>query len=209
MSIAEFAYAQARLQARHGRGPDTAAWQLLEASHTAAHYVAQARSGPLAWWVEGLDEARDAHHVERHVQARWLRLVTEVAGWLPPRWAPATQWFGTLAGLSLGDAARRGQQAATEWLETWRASLPRAAGDRALLQRPAELLLPRLVQPDRQRRSAVAAERRELLKLFRRHAGSAVAVFAYLALVALDVERLRGGMVVRVLFETAPEAHEA
>ena len=111
--------------------------------------------------------------------------------------------------MSLGDAARRGQQAATEWLETWRASLPRAAGDRALLQRPAELLLPRLVQPDRQRRSAVAAERRELLRLFRRHAGSAVAVFAYLALVALDVERLRGGMVVRVLFETAPEAHEA
>ena len=209
MAIAEFAYAQARLQARHGRGPDGAAWQLLEASHTAAHYLAQARPGPLAWWVEGLDEARDAHRVERHLQARWLRFVSEVAGWLPPRWRPATQRFGTLADLSLGDAARRGQPAATEWLQGWRASLPRAAGDPALLQRPAELLLPRLAQPGRQRRSTVAAERRELLALFRRHAGSAVAVFAYLAMVALDVERLRGGLVVRVLFEPAPDAHEA
>src|SRR5690606_18475176 len=92
MAIAEFAYAQARLQARHARSPDGAAWQLLEASHTAAHYLAQARSGPLAWWVEGLDDARDAHRIEHHAQARWQLLVNEVAGWLPRRWQPATQW---------------------------------------------------------------------------------------------------------------------
>jgi len=209
MSIAEFAYAQARLQARHARSPDGAAWQLLEASHTAAHYLAQARSGPLAWWVEGLDDPRDAHRIERHTQARWQLLVNEVAGWLPRRWQPATQWFGALATLPLGDTARRGQQATTEWLERWHASLPRDAGVRALLRRPAELLLPRLARHDGQRGTMVAAERRELLKLFRQHAGSAVAVFAFLAMAALDVERLRGGLVVRALFEPAIDAQEA
>jgi len=209
MSIAEFAYAQARLQARHARSPDTAAWQLLEASHTAAHYLAQARSGPMASWIESLADARDAHRIERHVQLRWQRFVNEVAGWLPRRWQPAMQWFGAITALSLGDAAQRGQQATAEWLEGWHASLPSDAGDRALLRRPAELLLPRLVRHDGQRGATVAAERRELLKLFRRHAGSAVAVFAYLAMAALDVERLRGGLVVRALFEPASEAQEA
>jgi len=37
--------------------------------------------------------------------------------------------------------------------------------------------------------------------LFRRCAGSPVAVFAHLALVALALEQLRGGIVVRSLFE--------
>ena len=58
MAIAEFAYAQARLQARHGRGPDGAAWQLLEASHTAAHYLAQARWALGEMGLEGRVEFR-------------------------------------------------------------------------------------------------------------------------------------------------------
>lgn len=42
-----------------------------------------------------------------------------------------------------------------------------------------------------------------LTRLFRRHAASPVAVFSHLALAALDLERLRGNLVRRRLFETS------
>ena len=42
------AFAQARLQARHGAMPDERAWHALEASRTAAHYLALARGGTFA-----------------------------------------------------------------------------------------------------------------------------------------------------------------
>ena len=51
----------------------------------------------------------------------------------------------------------------------------------------------------------MCAARAALRRLFRLHAGSAAAVFAYLALVALDLERLRGGLVVRALFDGGRE----
>jgi len=40
----------------------------------------------------------------------------------------------------------------------------------------------------------------KLVRLFRKHGGSPVAVFCHLALVALDLERLRGGLIRRRLF---------
>ena len=43
----------------------------------------------------------------------------------------------------------------------------------------------------------------KLTRLFRRHSASPVAVFAHLALVALDLERLRGNLVRRRLFASA------
>ena len=49
---------------------------------------------------------------------------------------------------------------------------------------------------------------KHLTHLFRRHAASPVAVFSHLALIALDLERLRGGLVRRRLFMPA-RAQEA
>jgi hypothetical protein len=43
-------------------------------------------------------------------------------------------------------------------------------------------------------------------RMFRRHGASPIAVFCHLALVALDLERLRGGLVRRALFAPAKEA---
>jgi hypothetical protein len=39
-----------------------------------------------------------------------------------------------------------------------------------------------------------------LVRLFRKHGGSPAAVFCHLALVALDLERLRGGLIRRRVF---------
>lgn len=239
----DFAYAQARLQARHGALDAPLAWQMLEASRTAAHYLALARSGPMARWVERLDDAHDPHRIERELRARWRDYVNEVASWLPPRWQPAVRWFGTLCDLALIEAlqrdpslvdfappvpapgmppprtpgttalaAPRGPQAgagegdiAARWLAEWARRLPGDADDRALLRRPAECLLPRLLGPEHARSAGAETARRTLRRLFRRHAATALAALAHLGLVALDVERLRGGLVMRVLFEGRPE----
>ena len=247
---AEFAYAQARLQARHGLLPQATVWQALEASRTAGHYLALARSGPMAEWIEGLDDASDTHRIERHLRARWRRHVDAVARWLPQRWQPAVRWFGTLSDLALIDALQRGGHASNwlhldehlatfqlpdpatraqalrasglavfaapdkrglegdvvaRWLDQWTRLLPPDADAPALLRQPAELLLPRMLDAGAARAANAESTRRALVRLFRRHAASAVAALAHLALVALDVERLRGGLAMRILFEVRPE----
>jgi hypothetical protein len=236
---ADFAYVQARLQARHGALPDAAAWRALEASRTAVHYLALARSGPFAPWVDGIGDTRDVHRIERSLRARWRGYVDEVARAVPARWQAATRWFAALPELPLIDALLRGaapaalaaderfagfalpdavaraaalrgaglapfaaherDDAASVWRAHWRQLAPQD-DPAAPAYRPAELLLPRLRAHDAER-AAADDVRAALLKLFRRHAGSAVAVFAHLARVALDLERLRGGLVVRCLLE--------
>lgn len=253
----EFTYVQARLQARHGGLPEPLAWQVLEASRTASHYLALARSGPMATWVDGLEDASDAHRVERHLRSRWQQYVDAVASWLPPRWQPAVRWFGRLSDLALVDAMQRGTHAsrwlqrdesllafaqpapelagqaaraagaaalagfaladkpdrdsdmAARWLDEWQRLLPDGVADAAWLRRPAELLLPRLLGAGHARAAADESIRRSLLQLFRRHPASVVAALAHLALVALDVERLRGGLVARALFEAGPTPQAA
>jgi len=209
MADTDFAYAQSRLQSRYGARADEALWRALEASRGAGHYLAQTRSGPLAAWTDGLADARDPHRVEQHLRERWQRHVDEVAGWLPRRWQAAARAFGRLPELPLKppDApagAAADPDAAARWLSAWQRQLP-AAAEAALCRRPAELLLPRLSGGSRAggpaRAAGAAAVQPALARLFRRHAATAVAVFAYLALVALDLERLRGGLVVRALFE--------
>jgi hypothetical protein len=251
----EFAYAQARLQTRHGRLPDAAVWQQLEASRSAGHFLAQAQAGPLSRWTEGVDERCDAHRIERQLRLHWRCYADEVAHWLPPRWQSATQWFGTLGELALIDATcrraeglgwaqadarlavlaepdplrreqalralglapfaalapgSRSADTARIWHDEWQRRLPPDHGDARLINRPAELLLPRLLAADGARGTdTTASVRGTLRKLFRRHAASALAVFAHLALVAMDLERLRGGLIVRYLFDrgadTAPQ----
>lgn len=202
MAGPDFAYAQARLQARHGGLPDALTWQLLETSHTAGHYLTVARAGPLARWVDGLADATDARRVEQWLRAAWRRYVDEVAGWQPARWQAATRWFGTLPELPLTAAALDGQPGA-RWLVQWQRTMPAGCAVTALLRRVAELLMPGLSAAGGARGAASAPVRRALTQLFRHHGGSAVAACAHLALVALDVERLRGGLVTRSLLQSA------
>ncbi len=241
----DFAYAQARVQARHSRLPDAAAWQALEASRTAAHYLAAARAGPLGGWLEGLGEPLETHAIERGLRAHWRRCVDELASWQPACWQPAVRWFATLADLpwiaalppdqershgwpaeargaalaepapvestqalheaglaTLSAVAGEGAEAAAAaWLAEWRRRAPSNDGKASVALRPAELLLPRLLGAGRSRAAADGPVRQALQRLFRRHAGSAVTVTAHLAMVALDLERLRGGLVERILFE--------
>lgn len=203
-----FAYAQARLHARLARLPDDPAWAGLEASRSAAHCLALAREGPLAPWVETIDDAGDATRVEARLRERWQRHVDEVARWLPARWQPAVRWFGRLPSLALRDEP--GDAAAAAWWRGWQQRLPDGAGDAGdaadarILAQSALWLLPRLdprATATRAGADADAATGQRLRRLFRRRAGTPPAVFAYLALVALAVERLRGALVARAVFD--------
>lgn len=93
------------------------------------------------------------------------------------------------------------------WARHWRALWPKqsAADTRVLnaLAHVVQMHLERLAHAGAQENSAT--HRRDLQKavtrLFRRHGASPTAAFSHLVLVALDLERLRGGIVRRRLFE--------
>lgn len=115
---ADTAFAQARLQARHGAMPDEHAWHAVESSRTTAHYLALARNGPLARWVEGIGDDADLHRIERGLRGRWRRYVDEVARWQAPAWRDATRWFGVLVDLQLVAGLLRGdERARAAWPE--------------------------------------------------------------------------------------------
>ena len=256
----EFAFVQARLQARLGDFQRTVRWPSIEASRGVAQFLAALRATALGRWVEGFDESVDAHRVEAALREKWAAYVVEVARWQPPPWRAATRWFGLLPELPRIDALRRagalrpapdastqgatipfaltsplqepplnesmavnrselgsfgakhataGDGAtATIWVAEFRRRVPRDAGDLDTI-RPARWLLPTLGGDRTGRGRASGRAAAALVRHLHRLAGSPPAVFAFLALVALDVERLRGGLLVRQLLPRTPQGEDA
>lgn len=95
---------------------------------------------------------------------------------------------------------------AERWLAHWRALWPRRCGADCLwLAKLAEVVKAHIGQLARAGAEETSGPyRRELAhaltRTFRRRSGTPVAVFCHLALVALDLERLRGSLVRRRLF---------
>lgn len=85
-------YAQARLQARHGRRADDAVWQRLETTREYGALLDAARSSPLRAWVVGITPRSSPHETETVLRGHWGAVVAEVAGWMPPPWQPAIAW---------------------------------------------------------------------------------------------------------------------
>ena len=91
------------------------------------------------------------------------------------------------------------------WLESWRALWPpMGQGERRALEGLAQLLRSHLLGfarvPVADAWEARRALQRKLQQRFRRSAFEPTAVFVYLALVALDLERLRAALVGRALY---------
>ena len=91
-----FAYAQARLQARHAQRLDPAAWQRLGASTSLAHFLEAAQKSGLHAWVAHLHAGLSARELERSLGRELAACVEEVASWLPVSWQPATLWVAKL-----------------------------------------------------------------------------------------------------------------
>ena len=70
----QFAYAQARAQARHGDRLRETDWQVLEAARSIENYLDRARRTWLRRFTERLDAQMDAHAIERGLRAAWALL---------------------------------------------------------------------------------------------------------------------------------------
>ena len=83
---AQFAYAQSRLQARHGARADAPVWRRLQGSGDLASYLQAAGQSPLRGWTAGLHAGNSSHDVELALRTHYRQYVGEVARWLPARW---------------------------------------------------------------------------------------------------------------------------
>jgi hypothetical protein len=236
----EFAYAQARAQARHGARLGAEAWGLLESSVGLAQFLHLCRGTTLAPRVEHFSAATSPHAIERSLRRDWHREVDSATHWVPLRWRAAVAWTGWLAELpALGhlldgggslpwmaadpvlpafsledaDARRRSIEetlpgAATDagagpaiWLSHWRRLWP---DDGA-----ADPGLHRLVSAAERYgiggEGDAAGDWRENLErravgILRRHREQPVTVFCHLLLCAVELHRLRQGLLRRALF---------
>ncbi len=96
---ADFAYAQARMQARFGSFPDNTAWLKLQNVLELGSYLQVAGQTSLRPWVLGLSAMHTSHEIERALRQKYRRQVDEVASWLPPGWQPAFRWIKCLGDL--------------------------------------------------------------------------------------------------------------
>jgi hypothetical protein len=109
-SRGNFAYSQARLQARLGQRPDTADLQRAQAAGDLASFLAAVRTTSQRRYVPRLAPAMDPHDLERHLRHEWSALVEEVARWQPTPWQAALRWLRWLPYLpALQKLARGGR----------------------------------------------------------------------------------------------------
>ena len=238
----EFAYAQARAQARLGERLTPAAWQHLEASGTLAQYLHTTRTTNLRDRVQSLTGASSPHSIERSLRRDWRTEVYGAARWVPERWRPAVAWTAWLCDLpalawleqggeplpwmrddmqlapfAVDDGALRQRELAAAGLGTlagrndvlgaWRQGFEALwpAGDPGVrrLGDLVDLVANDRREPGRGDSTRLKADRpleARAVRLIRRSLREPVTVFTHLLLVALDLGRLRGGLVRRALF---------
>ncbi len=220
----EFSYVQARAQARHGRRPGAETWSLLESSVGLPQFLHHVRGTALAPWVEHFSATTSPHVIERFLRREWREEVDSAVRWVPARWRPAVAWTAGLAELpSTGYFEHGGepqpwmaedpvlstfavrQEAMLSgdglggWLRHWRLLWP-DDDDAALVK------LVSLVEKYGIRREGDAGDdwRNRLaarsVRLLRRHRERPVTVFCHLLLCALELHRLRQGLLQRALF---------
>lgn len=246
---ADFAYAQARIQARHGTRLTDRDWLRLEAMHDVAQYLHAVRATSRARWVGRITPGMSSHALEARLRTEWRAYTEEVARLQPEPWRAAVAWTAFLVDLpvvdhllhrgavhrwmaeddiyapwSRGDAheraqaltrspiaallheARPGIPAVRAWLAVWRRLWPRVpAGHSGAL----EAIVRTVGEHGAILRNATPASSLDLRRvlgerlrmLFRRHFETVAASVAHLFLEALDLERLRAGLVRRALLE--------
>lgn len=234
----EFAYTQARAQARHGVRLSAEAWSLLESSVGLAQFLHLVRGTTLAPRVEHFSAATSPHLIERSLKRDWHREVDSATHWVPLRWRTAVAWTGWLAELpALGhlldggeslpwmaadpqlsafsmedaEATRRSieetlpgvdaEATPAGWLSHWRRLWPDDGAEDPGLRHLVSLV-------ERHRTGGegdAAGDWRENLErravgILRRYRERPVTVFCHLLLCAVELHRLRQGLLQRALF---------
>lgn len=217
-------YAQARMQGRHGARADEALWRRLAVHEGFEAYLAAARATSLVRWLGAIGVGADAHAIELELRRCWRTTVSDLARWMPPEWQAAVRWCAPLVDLpalawiaavggafpwmeqdaALIAAVERVPPRRAEWYAAWRRLWPVAAGpDADALERLKGVIETHLLQFSRLAPEEAPAARRalgrEAVRNFRQQAFRPPSAFAYLLLVALELERLRAELVLRAL----------
>ncbi len=207
-----FAYAHARLQARLAQRPSALDWQMIETGRDFAQSLDAASHGPLARYVSRLGRESDRPAVEDALRQAWADLVAEVASFVPGKWRAALLWITPLPHLRLIEAGRApklagaealqaaipdGSGASEAWREGFAARLP--AADPGLAAALAPMFDRFLEGPPRSATDTPELSAR-LETLFRSRPQQPIAVFAFLGLMAVMIERLRGALILAGLF---------
>lgn len=104
-----FAYAQARMQARHGQRPGDRVFESLAAVSAFRHYLEQAHATALEPWVANVSSVSPPHEVERLLRASLRARIAEVASWAPESWRAAVNWTRVLPDLPALEHLLRGE----------------------------------------------------------------------------------------------------
>lgn len=99
MDTARFAYAQARLQARHGKRPDDNVWQRLNSIGDLANYLQVAQKTALRSWSLSLQANQSSHDIELSLRNQFRDYVDDVAHWYPQHWSTSILWVKRLPDL--------------------------------------------------------------------------------------------------------------
>lgn len=195
-------YAFSRMQARLSRRASEGTWAAIEEARLVTPIYDAARGTSLERLLEALPPQPDLPDVDIAARKAWSRTVTEAAGWMPPEWGPALAWCdakGAPHPTLLPSLGHPG----------WRARWPDGTDDPGLAQlamRVSDHLARFRIALPHEAGALRRGFEEGLLAFFRRHPVEPSAAFAWLALAALDLERLRGEIERRLAF---PEARIA
>ena len=245
MTGAAFAYAQARLQSRHGERPGPLDWRRVQGVEDVTHYLQVARRTRLGRWVEELHGDHDSDAVELALRRQFREYIDEVARWLPQPWRDNAKWLKRLPDLPAlqhllsgrdplpwmsGDANlqsfvqgdseqrrralqesdcgplvaawERGEPLAGAWFRHWRDTWIKHGpqGIEQVADRVQRFLQASAGADDDSFEQRCAVLQTQLTVLFRRHSFQPAACYAHLALIALDLMRLRADLLRRIWF---------
>ncbi|RIA56148.1 hypothetical protein [Dichotomicrobium thermohalophilum] len=172
-----------------------------------------------AVWRDTVDEVSGWMPTDWQEAARlWTELpdlpsvVHVQRGWFAPEWAERDDHLAEALPEAAGESE---QNAGAAWLTRWRSAWANPSRAQAeALEAIATALFPGfdatgVPVPAAAYRAGEAAIDAELTRLFRRHAQTPVAIFAYLAFTWRDFERFRGGLIRRQLFHDGRERSAA
>lgn len=223
MRSGDLEYALARIASRIGERPTEAAWRSIAVIRDFAALIDAARQQPFGRWMAGIGRESGAHAIETALRASWRALGAEVRLWMPEEWQAAVDWATDLVDLPAAIHLARGEPllgwmrddatyrelgsdprlansdpdlVMRAWGDEWQRRAPQAARDDAILRELAGLVR------SEPRRSLGA----RLSHLYRRATLDPAAAFIFLAMSALDMERLRGELLRRAVFPTIEAA---
>jgi len=114
---ARFAYAQARLQARHGLRPTEQLWRQLASTGDLGNFLQQAQRSTLRPWVLGMQAAQGSHVLELSLRQRFRNYTDAVARWQPDYWGTVVRPVKRLPDLPALQHLLRGETAPHWMLE--------------------------------------------------------------------------------------------